>query len=144
LLITFPYETVAHTDYGYATKEQGINIMSNTLTVTLVNDSSGSIDQAASRAAFETALARHTAEVETQGTLIEEAVSALFDQYKDTAIGMPALGSMTAQRLGGNPDNFKVLSERTLNHVRANADGKGRALYTISKGKGGGVRRVSA
>jgi sulfur relay (sulfurtransferase) DsrF/TusC family protein len=117
--------------------------MSNSLTTNLVVNSDGSVDSAASRAAFDTALSAHISERETQETLIEEAVSQIFDQFKGASVGMPALASMTANKLNAVPANYKVLTERTLKHVRENADGKGRALYAIVRGKGGGTRRVS-
>lgn len=121
------------------------------ITITLVTEG-GKVDQDKSEAAFRGALLKYVAERETEGTLIEEAVSALFDQYKGAAINMPAVCSMTAQRLNAQPENFKVLSDRVAEYVRANSQETGNekegtlvehpdSLFIIAKGKGGGVSR---
>lgn len=125
--------------------------MSTSLTVDLVLRD-GHIDQAASEAAFRTALLRTIAEAETQAQQIGEVVSDLFDQYKGAAIGMPALASMAAQKLNAQPENFKVLSDRVLDYVRSNSQTTGseeagnlvehpNSLFVIAKGKGGGCYR---
>jgi hypothetical protein len=125
--------------------------MSNqTLTVELVFNG-GSIDQAASEQACRTALARRIAELETEQGQIAEATAELFDQYRGSAIPMPTVGSMVAQRLNAQPENHAVLSERVKSYVRANsqetkaADGTVTqhpdSLFVIGKGKNGGVTR---
>lgn len=123
--------------------------MATSLTVQLV-DTDGHIDQAQSEAAFRSALLKHIAERETEQEQIAEAVSALFDQYKGASINMPAVASMTAQRLNAQPETFKVLSERVLDYVRANSQGETQedgtverpdSLFVIGKGKGGGCYR---
>ena len=121
------------------------------ITISLVTEA-GKVNQDKSEAAFRGALLKYIAERETEGTLIEEAVSALFDQYKGAAINMPAVASMTAQRLGAQPENFKVLSDRVAEYVRANSQETGsekegnlvqhpESMFIIAKGKGGGVSR---
>ena len=123
--------------------------MGTSLTVQLV-ETDGLIDQDASHAAFTTALSKHIAEREVEQTQIASAVSDLFDQYKGSSINMPALASMTAQKLNAQPENFKVLSERVLDYVRANAQGetakdgsveRPESVFVIGKGKGGGCYR---
>lgn len=125
--------------------------MSNSLTVELVSND-GHIDQAASTEAFRGALVKRIAELETEQTEIAEQLSALFDQYQGKAIPMPTLGSMVAQRLNAQPENFKVLSDRTLDYVRANSQSTGSeddgnlvlhpdSEFVIGKGKGGGCYR---
>jgi hypothetical protein len=112
----------------------------------------GSIDQAATEAAFHSALLRTVAEVETQEAEIASQVSAIYDQFTGKAIGMPALGSMVAQRLNAQPENFKALSDRALDFVRANSQTTGseedgtlaehpESIYVIAKGKNGGCFR---
>jgi hypothetical protein len=123
--------------------------MSVSITVDAVL-SDGRIDQAATEAAFHSALLRTVAEVETQEAEIASQVSAIFDQFTGKAIGMPALGSMVAQRLNAQPENFKTLSDRALDYVRANSQETGPegarvqhpdSLFVIAKGKNGGVYR---
>jgi hypothetical protein len=113
----------------------------STVTVTLVPGNDGHIDQDATREAFNKALLVAVAEAETQEAEIASQVSAIFDQFHGKRIGMPALGSMVAQRLNAQPENFKTLSDRALDYVRANA-GEG-GLYVITKGKNGGCGRVA-
>lgn len=124
--------------------------MSITLTVALVLAADGTIDQDQSEQAFHGALVKRTAELETEQVEIAEAVSALFDQYPGASINMPAVASMTAQRLNAQPENFKVLSDRVLDYVRQNAQGdtakdgsveRPDSLFVIGKGKGGGCYR---
>lgn len=125
--------------------------MSISLTVDLVL-TDGRIDQAASEQAFHSALVRRTAELETEQEEIAEAVAALFDRYPGQAIGMPAVASMTVQALNAQPENFKVLSDRVLDYVRANSQETGSektgdlashpdSLFVIAKGKNGGCYR---
>ncbi len=126
--------------------------MAISLTVNLVPSEDGSIDQEASVVAFRGALARRIAERETEETQIANAVSELFDQYKGAAIGMPAVASMTCAKLNAEPANHKILSERILNYVRENAQGKTAedgtverpsSLFVIAKGRDGGCKRRS-
>ena len=124
------------------------------LTVELVIGDDGSIDQDKSETAFQGALLKYRADREMEGTQIAAAVSDLFDQYKGTAVPMPAVCSMTAQKLGAQPENFKVLHDRVADYIRANSQGdavddgtkdgtvqRPNSLFVIAKGKGGGVTR---
>ena len=124
--------------------------MGISLNVDLVLGADGHIDQAASSAAFQSALVRAVAERETEEVQIAAAVAEVFDQYRGQSIQMPALGSMVAQKLNAQPENFKVLQDRALDYVRTNSQGEtpkgGTAerpdsLFVIGKGKGGGCYR---
>lgn len=121
------------------------------ITTTLVADG-GKIDIDASTQAFRTAALKRQAELETEGAEIAQAVEELFDQYRGKAIPMPTVGSMVAQKLNAQPENFKVLSDRVLDYVRANSQTTGSeedgtlvqhpdSLFVIGKGKGGGAYR---
>jgi hypothetical protein len=132
-------------------RQKGILIMSNSLTVDLVTED-GRINLDASCAAFRSAAIKRQAELETEQTQIAEAVSAIFDTYHGKPIAMPTLGSMVAQRLNAQPENFKVLSDRALEYVRANSQTTGSeeegnlvqhpsSEFVIGKGKGGGCYR---
>ena len=124
--------------------------MATSLSVTLVTDESGQIDQAATTLAFTKLLAIKAAELETEQESIAAAVNELFDEYHGASINMPAVASMTSQKLNVLPENFKVISERVLNYVRANSQGKTLedgtverpdSLFVIGKGKNGGCKR---
>src|SRR6185369_726615 len=121
------------------------------ITTTLVADG-GKIDIDASTQAFRTAALKRQAELETEGAEIAQACEELFDQYRGKAIPMPTVGSMVAQKLNAQPENFKVLSDRVLDYVRANSQTTGSeedgtlvqhpdSLFVIGKGKGGGAYR---
>lgn len=121
------------------------------ITVTLVT-AGGKIDIDASAQAFRAAAVRRQAELETEQAEIAQAVSDLFDHNLGKAIAMPTLGSMVAQALNAVPENFKVLSERALDYVRANSQTTGSekdgtlvqhpdSLFVIGKGKNGGCYR---
>ncbi len=121
--------------------------MSYSLTVELVT-TDGHIDIDASAEAFRSAAIKRQAELETEQTEIAQAVSDLFDLHRK-AIPMPVLGSLVAQRLNAQPENFKVLSDRALDYVRANAQGEVKdgvaerpdSTFVIGKGKNGGCYR---
>ena len=125
--------------------------MGNSLTVDLVS-TDGHIDQEASAEAFRGALVKRVAELETEQTQIAEHLTAIFDTYLGKPIPMPTLGSMVAQRFNAQPENFKVLSDRALEYVRANSQSTGseekgnlveypNSEFVIGKGKGGGCYR---
>lgn len=119
------------------------------LTVDLVTQD-GRIDIDASAQAFRSAALKRQAELETEQSEIAQAVSDLFDTHRK-AIPMPTLGSMVAQKLNAQPENFKVLSDRALTYVRANSQERKAAdgtvtkhedsLFVIGKGKNGGCYR---
>ena len=122
--------------------------MSISLTTDLVL-TGGKIDIDASVQAFRSAAVKRQAELETEQSEIAEAVEALFDSNRGKAIAMPVLGSMVAQALNAQPENFKVLSDRVLDYVRANSQGEVKdgvaarpdSLFVIGKGKNGGCYR---
>jgi hypothetical protein len=125
--------------------------MAISLETTLVlSEESGNIDTEASVAAFRTALLKRIAERELEATSIGEAVTALFDEHVGVSINMPAVASMTCAKLNAQPENFKVLSDRVLDYVRANSQGetteegveeRPTSLFVIAKGKNGGCYR---
>lgn len=107
----------------------------------VVRTDDGSIDHDATVAKFSGELVRYAAECETEAAAIGVHVNAVFDQYRGANLNMPALTSMTLTRLNCQPEAFKVLTEKVQGYIRDRA-GEGGA-FTISKGKGGGVRRVA-
>lgn len=123
--------------------------MSTSLTFTAV-EKDGRIDLDSSLDAARTVLVKHIAEREVEQTQIADAVNALFDQYQGSAIPMPVLASMTAQKLNAQPENFKVLADRALDYVRSHSQGEKAkdgtverpdSLFVIGKGKNGGCYR---
>jgi hypothetical protein len=120
------------------------------ITVDLVT-TDGAIDIDASAQAFRSAALKRQAELETEGAEIALACGELFDQYRGKAIPMPTVGSMVAQKLNAQPENFKVLSDRVLDYVRSNSqerkvpDGTvtkhDDSEFVIGKGKNGGCYR---
>ncbi len=110
----------------------------------------GRINESATLEACRAAVLRTKAERETQESEIASQVEALFDTHLGKAIGMPALGSMVAQKLNAQPENFKALSDRVLDYVRANSQETGPegarvqhpdSTFVIAKGKNGGCYR---
>lgn len=122
----------------------------SSITVNLVSVD-GRTDKDASTAAFVSAMETHIASRELELETIADAVNAVFDRYLGTSINMPALCSFALQELNAQPENHKVLSERTAQYVRDNAQGdkdketglepRPDSLFVIGKGKGGGVHR---
>ncbi len=113
--------------------------MSKTLSFVLVPG-----DRAASLRNAEAALDKHIAERETEEATIRDAVSAVFDQYPGAALTMPTIEGMATRELNAGPSNYKTLAKLALDYVRANAGTReSGALFGISKGVGGGVKRWS-
>jgi hypothetical protein len=113
-----------------------LNIM-DTLTTTLVI-TDGQVDSAATVAAFETALEELVVQRDLAAVGISEAVAEIFAAHKGVAIAMPTLASLTAQKLGAVPENFKAITGRVLDYVRANTKGDN-SLLVSRKGRAGGV-----
>jgi hypothetical protein len=125
--------------------------MSTSLSITVdLVTTDGRIDIDASAQAFRASALKRQAELETEQSEIAQAVSDLFDTHRK-AIPMPVLGSLVAQKLNAEPENFKVLSDRALDYIRANSqERKGPdgtvtkhddSEFVIGKGKNGGCYR---
>jgi hypothetical protein len=105
----------------------------------VVRNADGTIDVEATCQKFEGDLLVHIAERETEEEQVATAVHGVFDTYKGARINMPALVSAAVTRLGVQPANYQVLADAVHAYVRSNAG----TLFTIQKGKGGGVSRIS-
>lgn len=107
-----------------------------TLNTYVVRASNGSIDHEATIAKFEGDLNTFAAAREKEDSLIAEALHGIFDSHKGKRIPMPFLTSEVLRVLNVQPENFKSLSEKVQEYVRACDD------FSIGKGKGGGVGRA--
>lgn len=133
--------------------------------------SDGSVDTEATLAKFEGALSKHIAEVELETVEIANAVSAVFDKFPGARLGMTYVINQALQGLNVQPENNKSLTDRVHAYIQENADqdpvyatdpktgkviGKGEErvmvtpaeedrtrMFSIGKGKGGGVVRWS-
>ena len=105
-----------------------------------VRDSSGAVDVGASAKAYTDALTAWVAANESSTDEIAAAVMAVFDRFPGQVLPMPALLSLAVTELGVAPSEHAETSKRVHLHVRSLA-GEGGSL-TITKGKGGGVKRV--
>lgn len=99
--------------------------------------SNGSINEAATVAAFTSALRRFIAENEAIEGQIGEAVHALFDKHeKGKLLAMPFILGEVRPVLGVTPDTFKLLTDRITAWVKGNPE------FVSKVGRGGGVGRV--
>jgi hypothetical protein len=105
----------------------------------VVRDEAGELDVDGTMEKFQGVLLQYQAERETELATIGAAVNAVFDNFRGTAINMPALTTLTLQRLNCQPETCKALTARILDYVRSNAG----TVFQIAKGKGGGVSRIS-
>lgn len=116
----------------------------STLSITLARHSDGSVDEAGTLAACQAAVRKYVAERETEQATIAAAVSEVFDTLKGARANMPYVVNQALRSLNALPENFKALSERTAEYIREHAgDRDSGALFSIGKGKGGGVVRWS-
>lgn len=105
-----------------------------------VRDESGVVDVVASAEKYAEALAAWTAENELSTEALDTAVNAVFDRYRGQNLHMPALLSMCAVEMGGDPSAFKQVTKRLHAHIRGMAAS---GVLSITKGVGGGVCRVA-
>ena len=111
----------------------------------------GRVDEQATRDAFAAQLSQHVASCELEESAIADAVSAVFDAHRGTALAMPILCNFALTELNVQPENYNTLHERTAQYIRANSQGekdketgaveRPDSLFVIAKGKGGGVSR---
>lgn len=106
-----------------------------------VRASNGSVDISASAQAYALALTKWVADNEIPTENIENAVTAVLDMYPGQRLPMPALLSLSVQKLGATPEQHRILTERVHAFVRGQADS---GVLTIAKGKKGGVSRAVA
>jgi hypothetical protein len=98
--------------------------------------SAGSVDVAATLSKFENDLLDHLANEELANADVSAAVHAVFDQYLGACLNMPALVGAAFAKLGLPPSEFGTVGERIADYARNSGQ------FKVSKGKGGGVRRL--
>jgi hypothetical protein len=108
----------------------------------VVRDSSGCVDVDATIENFSSQLGTFMVETEVETAGIAQAVNAVFDTHKGVNINTPALvslsiQSLSIQKLDVSPANYADMAEKIADYVRSN-----KATFLVSKGKGGGVRRI--
>lgn len=101
----------------------------------------GAVDIEATVNKFRGELATHIATLEASEASIADAVSAVFDTNLGTRMPLPALRQLTLTKLGTGPADYAATVEAFDSYVHANATKDG--IFSISKGKNGGVARVS-
>lgn len=117
--------------------------MNIVLSTYAVKSSDGSIDTAQTLAKFSADLDTFVSLQAADTEAVAQAVSDTFDANLGVRINMPYLVSQCLPRLGVTSATHKSLTERVQAYVRSNADGKGLDLFSIEKGKNGGVARKS-
>jgi len=126
--------------------------MSNSITVQVSTNSNGTINQEQTEATFRALLSDYTAGAETQNSVIEEHVNAIFDENLGDVIKMPSLVHAVCTRMNAVIQNYQAINDRVLAYVRSNSQGKKNEDGTVErptstliviKGAGGGVARRS-
>jgi hypothetical protein len=100
----------------------------------------GSVDQEATRQAFETALETHLAQVEIAHGVVAGAVDAVFSDHPQ-AMAMPTIAALACQKLNATPENHASLTEAVLDYVRANNKGDNSLFVSVRGRSGGTIRR---
>lgn len=116
----------------------------NSLVVSLVLTATGSVDTDATLESAATALETLVAARETETASIASAVSAAFDTLGGKREKMGFVVAKALQTLNVQGENYKALEARVHGYLQDNAskenDG---SLFSIQKGKGGGIARWS-
>lgn len=119
----------------------------------------GKLDFEATIAKFSARLTEYEAVCEKEDATIADAVHAVFDSkvMRGGSVNMDAIVTFAIPSLNPNTENYAILRDRIKNWIRINSDQsekknkEGTVLvpadaprtrtFSISKGKGGGVRR---
>lgn len=102
--------------------------------------SGGLVDLEATLKAVAEAVTSYNVTLSNDMDRIGQAVHAVFDQYKGSAVNMPALTSLTIAKLGNvGPSEYQAMGERVHAFVKANEG----TVFQIAKGKGGGCKRIA-
>ena len=116
----------------------------------VVRFTDGSLDLEGTHSKFEDDLLRFSAERDTENAAMAAHIHAIFDQYKGARLNVPYLTGETLRRMGAQPANWKILSDKIVAFIQDNAQGKTHedgsvdrpgSTFVISRGKGGGVAR---
>lgn len=106
----------------------------------------GSVDVAASAAAYAKALTSWKATNEVPTETIEAAVEAVFDRFPGQRLSMPALIHSALSELQAAPSQHKALTARVQSYVSGQCglgDARNTGRLDIQKGVGGGVLRLA-
>lgn len=109
----------------------------DSLTVKLVRDADGVVDETATLSAAREAIARHVAQREVELSTILSAIQAVCDEKAGVHMNMPYVVNQALTKLNAQPENMSTLKERVETTIRANAstkreDGK---LFRVLRGK---------
>lgn len=102
----------------------------------------GVINVKESVAAFKSELDALIESEKTENLVFEDAAHGAFDKSPGVAIPMPALLSQITTAMNATPENYNSLTERARKYIQNSSVGD-KSVFTIAKGKGGGVRRRS-
>lgn len=107
--------------------------------------SAGSVDRSATLQAFAAALDTRITEREADSETLGLAVSEVFDKHPGAAVNHDALVSLVAPSMNVGIAGYSLLKERLHSYIKENsADTReAGALFSVRKGKGGGIRRWS-
>lgn len=95
----------------------------------------GSIDVGGTMSELKTLLETYASQEKKENESIAKAVEAVFAEYPDEHLTLPAVATFAASKVGYTPDTFADTTEKIKNYVRSNAQ------YKV--GKRAGVRRVA-
>lgn len=104
--------------------------------------SDNSIDHEATLEKFASDLLRFEELKDKENAVIAGAIHSLFDQFQGARLNMPYVTGEVLRKLNAQPDNYKVLSDKVQAYIRENSQGD-KAVFTINRGKGGGIARNS-
>lgn len=132
------------------------------LSTYVIRNADGKVDFNATVNKFAERLVVFEAALITEEAAIAEAVIKVFDNMlpRGMAHNLDTIAYLSATELNANAGNFKILSDRIKNWVRANSDQHKKLaedgktvladaekprtrMFAINKGKGGGVKRWS-
>jgi|GEM_PF-6555386 len=122
------------------------NISFKTLSQFVLTDASGRIDFDATMAKFAARVTEYEAAVNMETEHVANAINKVFDTYPIN-LTMDSVAAFALPELNPTPDNIAILKERIKDYIRNNADHPdekpGTRLFSIIRGKQGGVRRNS-
>ena len=115
----------------------------NNLNSYLIRGSNGAVDLDATLEKFRGDLTDHITALEVAEARMASAVSSVFDANKGKRIQLPVLKNLALSQLGFEHSEYAAMFELCDTYIHANAGERGKSIFGISKGKGGGCVRWS-
>lgn len=103
----------------------------------IIRNTEGAIDINASVDNFHAELDSYVKTHRVKLRKVADSVNAVFDEHRGTPFSLSAITSFTLQRMGVKPENYDEMGTLIREYLKSDPN------FEISRGRGGGVTRLS-